>query len=266
MNGSVLEERERSEMKAELLNAWDQIEQLHDEREEVVERNLVLVCEVEAARQREEHLRWELCRLRQKMEQQKLGHEANEGSQSSLKGLQRRGSITSVSSTASCSSRTYLGDSERSSHDEQSEGRWFWKRSSYSLVEEKERLETEFSEKLADIEREKEDFISEFETRLKIREALLEEMQKTKQIQDETLDELCRELKIQQQASRDVERKYQDEIVHLKKKLKAMDRYILKQDAKMDDYRSYIEDLTTEMERVYCSKPANEADPETTAD
>ena len=234
MDDSVRQEMEemRSEMKAELLNAWAEVEQLQDEREEVVERNLELVCELEASRQREQELRLQLSQL-----QAQIGDSSQEQQQISPKGLRsllRRGtsatSLCSVATTKSCSSRD-LNDSDSSGHEEQPEGRWPWhKRRSSITEEEKERIEAEFIEQVTEMEREKQQLIYKWESRLKSREAILEELEKTNQVQDETLQQLRMELKIQDEVARQQEQDYKQHVHDLKKKLIEKKKYIYKEE------------------------------------
>lgn len=267
----------RTSTKTELLKSWAEIELLEDEKEQVVDRNMDLLCELEASREREQALKLQVRNLQQRLgeepadqQQHPLGLRAFLGRKSSSRSIcssKSIGASTCMTSASSSKEFSYQADDHDMGSSFSSIGRrdsgshatpgWTWpakRRNSMVAAAEKERIESEFMYQLRDLEQEKKELIAKWETKLDCSQSVLESMEQSRQIQGETLAQLQKQLKLQDNLAQERETELRDCIYSLRKKLHEKRKYITKQQDKMKEYRDYIIDLTAELEKTGVAK------------
>lgn len=270
----------RTSTRTELLKSWAEIEELEDEKEQVVERNLDLLCELEASREREEVLRLQVKHLLHKLGEEPadehkptglrafLGRRPSSGGKSSSRSItSQKSSGTNLTTSLSDNSDQHLDldatHSPRSVLQRENSLVWAWgaKRRGSVAAEEKERIENEFMFQLRDMEQEKRELIAKWETKLDCSKSVLESMEQGRKIQGETLDQLRKQLKYQHHQSQEREQQVKACVYALRKKLHEKRKFITKQQEKMKEYRDYINDLTAELEKT-CVAESNAYAPE----
>jgi chromosome segregation ATPase len=267
----------RTSTRTELLKSWAEIEVLEDEKEQVVDRNMDLICELESSREREQALQLQVQSL-----QQRLGEEPRDQHQHPSMGLRAFLGRKSSSRSSLCSSRSsgastcmnaqsFSKDYSDCADHQQEDGSvcsssinprdsdshglgWSWaaktRRTSMAATAEKERIESEFMYQLRDLEQEKKELVATWETKLNCSQSVLESIEQSRQIQGETLVQLQNQLELQDNLAQERGTELRDCICSLRKKLHEKRKYIKRQQDEIKEYRDYINDLTAELEKT----------------
>lgn len=253
----------RSSSKAELLKSWDEIERLEDEKVDLKYHNQTLAKLLRASMEREEALNRQVEELQQQVRQ----HAENE--RPNLRLLLSSGQIShgSISSRSLCSVESNVttstdGASEIDSPtvmtcgQKENAPRWNWyvNRKGSHIPEEKERLENEFKLRNHDLELEYQEIIEEWKAKVASGDVVLQSMEHVCQVHIETLEQLIQQLNEHDSRAKQREVDLKQKIRKLKKELYSKGKYISKQNEKMDEYKSYIEDLTSALERIHLSQ------------
>ena len=257
----------RSASRAELLKSWDDMERVEDEKHELVIRNWELASELDTVVLSELALVRQVNELKQQLGQ--VDEDECEGWKSN-----GRGSARSVFSFAEC-----VGEEQPPatvpSVRQQYPPCWTWNinRRSPRLQEEKERLEDDLHHRLDDMERERELIIAKWVKKVSCRDELFDQLEKEfsrqfeeRERQNQRIIEGWKEreasgvlmLKRTEQVHRiniEMLDQLQRQVRTLEKKLHSKEKYISKQNDKMNEYESYIEDLTSELELIYRPQP-----------
>lgn len=225
MNDDLRREMEeiRSSSKGELLKAWAEMEELEDQKDDLLAENLALRDELDSARRREDELIKQL-------------QSSQEGSQSSNKNKNNRHPFTFRSpSTRSLESQDST-DTQRSRRKR--------------VISEREKIEKEFMSQVQDLEQEKEELVNEWQYKLQCRELVLDSLEKTTIIQGESMEKLRQQLEEQNDDAQNREETLQKRMAELNRKVEEKRKIIAKQDKKMRKYRDYIEELTSELQNL----------------
>ena len=256
-------EEMRSSSKAELLKSWDEIERLEDEKVELKNHNLKLANLLRASMEREEALSRQVEELQQQVRQ----HTENDRPNLGLLLSANRNSNGSHSARSVCSGISNVtmsteaddeipSPTEMPCGEQESEERWNWYvNGTYSLIQaEKERLENEFMLRKQDMEFENQELIENWKTDDENGDEVPQSMEETRQIHIETLEQLLHQLKAHDSRASQREVDHKQQIRTLKKELYSKGKYIIKLNNKMNEYKSYIEDLTSALERIRLSQ------------
>lgn len=271
-------EKLRVSTREEMLKSWAEVEQLQREKEDSVERNLELACQLRQSKEREEELQQEVIDLKRRLGDPIAGEAKGlrafmtrqESKRSNNPRDSRSISTRSIdtSSTTEHSSESNIEMSGMSlpppKRGIQREGskrqgllqregslRFSWPNNNSRnslLAAEKERLESEFITQINEMEREKEELLVEMRTKVVCRDSVLESMEHTQKAQGETLERLREDLKHQDRRAREREDELSDQIHGLKKKLKEKRKVIADQRNRLKDFKTHIDDLTSRLE------------------
>lgn len=258
-------EEMRSSSKAELLKAWDEIERLEDEKVDLKNHNLTLANLLQASMEREKALNCQVEELQEQVRQ----HAENERPNRRLQLSNTRHAHGSISARSVCSVESYdttsstEGISEMSSpivmpcghHESAPRWNWYASRKGSNIQEEKERLENEFLVRKHDMEVEYQEIIEEWKAKVASGDVMLQCMEQARQIHIDTLEQLMDQLKEHDSRASKREVDLKQKIRMLKRELYSKAKYVIKQNEKMDEYKSYIEDLTSELERIPIAAP-----------
>mmetsp|Transcript_10676 Transcript_10676/g.16352 ORF Transcript_10676/g.16352 Transcript_10676/m.16352 type:complete len:300 (-) Transcript_10676:144-1043(-) len=233
MNDDLRREMEeiRSCNQQELLKAWEEVEQLVDEKDELMHENEALTTELMAARKREDV----------QIKKLKEAEEAQDAQ---------------VCNSAGSNIRALLGGSKPNTrrsftsgiHDMMEDA--LQNPSKKKILAEREKVEKEFFNQVQDLEQEKEELVNEWKSKVECREKVLESLEKTTMIQGESIARLRKQLERQGDVSKDRVEAMEQKLEELAQKVKDKNKVITKQEKKMDKYRDYIEDLSSELQRL----------------
>jgi len=214
MNDELRREMEeiRSANQQELLNAWAQMEQLADEKDDIYLENEALRNELIASRKREEAL----------MKRLKASEEV---------GTRRRRSITD-------GIQGMMEDVLQPSNSKR------------RLLADKEKIEKEFISKVQNLQEDNEKVIDEWRSKVQCREKVLESLEKTTMIQGESIAKLRIQLEHQTEETKDREESMKQEIEGLAQKVNEKSKVVAKQEKKLRKYRNYIDDLSSELQHL----------------
>lgn len=233
MNDDLRREMEeiRCSSRGELLRAWEEMEQLEDEKDDLKAENFGLKHELEAARKREEELLEKIKAL-----------EAGTTSNTNIGKKQTGGGKGKRDGRRSFTFGTFNSDKSLSLESLQDSKR--------SLISDKEMLEQQMARRVELIEKEREEMENEWKYKLQCRELVLDSLEKTTVIQGESIEKLQQQLDEQDKDKNSREEKMKRRIKELNQKVDEKRKIIAKQEKKMRRFRSYIEDLTGELQRV----------------
>ena len=255
----------RSSLKAELLKSWDEIERLEDEKDELRIHNRELSAQLDEAHMSKGALMRQVNELQQQLGQTEYVNEREGWNSDGM------GSAHSVCSCTECvaeeqssTSATFVGWDNPPCQKRNINTGLSLRR------EEKERLKDGLDLLLEEMERERQNIIErvekqacrdEFSRQLedKVTSQFEESERQNKRIVavwKESPTQMLQHAGQAHQSSTETLHQLQRQIRKLKKKSNSRAQYIVKQNSKMNDYKSYIEDLTSELERIYRSQPA----------
>jgi len=232
MNDDLRREMEeiRCSSRGELLRAWEEMEQLEDEKDDLKAENFGLKHELEAARKREEELLEKIKALEAGTNNSSIGKKKTGGGKGKRDG--RRSFTFGTFNSDKSIPLESLQDSKR------------------SLISDKEMLEHQIASKVELIAQEREELENEWKYKLQCRELVLDSLEKTTVIQGESIEKLQKRLDEQDEDKNNKEEEMKRKIKELNKKIDEKRKIIAKQEKKMRRFRSYIEDLTGELQRV----------------
>jgi len=266
LNDELRQEMEeiRSSAEDELLKAWAEVEELYDEKEELLEFNGRLVLQLQLAREREESLLTQLRNI-QSIDSETGNRRINNNHNSKgpivnfLSSLAVKDKILRSSSertidTANTTVSEISESLEESLRIEQSNFGIF----GFSPIEESS------CSKRERVEKEKQELFSEFQCKLKCREIVLDSLEQTSIQQEENLKNLRIKIIEQNADARSREQAQRQQMTKLNDKIKEKGKVITKQEQRIKKYRDYIEYLSSELRRVVTEQKLLSSDPNET--
>lgn len=219
MNDELRKEMEeiRSCNQQELLNAWAWTEQLEDEKDDLLHENETLRNELVDARKREET-------------------------------LMKRLKIASKGVISSNRRRSFASGIHDMMEDVLQPS------SKRSLLAMKEKIKKDFINQAQHHKQEKDELVAEWRSKVQCREIVLESLEKTTMIQGESITKLRMQLEHQEKESEQREASMKQELEELSRKVNEERKVVAKREKKMQRYHEYIEDLSSELQRLVNNK------------
>jgi len=280
LNNELRREMEeiRSSIEGKILKAWAEVEELHDEREELLDINSRLLHQLQLAKAKEESL---LKQLRNIQTDDIQTDDSQTGSSRSKNNDNAKWPIVNIRSLLTVKDKNPKTSCERTidtADTTDSETSFFKNHETYNQKPESDEassrteksnfgmfgwppIEKSSCSKSKRVEKEKSELISKLQCKLKGREIVSDSLEQTSFQQEENLKILQNQIIEQNADARSREQAQRRQMTELECRIEGKGKLIAKQEQRIKKYLDYIECLSSELRQVVVEQNLLSSDP-----